>query len=164
MKNDLTQEQLNQPITVTLPLSAVLRIGAPLPAGGEEALAFGSAALRTGIFPVIGSKVGDDVYAGMTLDGETPVPLFLLPGEFSGTWEDAKKWAAAQGGELPSRIDQLVLFKNLKKEFKSEWYWSGEQHATHSGYAWMQYFDDGSQNYFHQVIIFRARAVRRKAI
>ncbi|HDR8985159.1 TPA: DUF1566 domain-containing protein, partial [Burkholderia vietnamiensis] len=88
--------------------------------------------------------------------------LILLSGEAeSMTWDQAREWAEQQGGELPSRREQSLLFTNLQGEFESAWYWSGEQHEEESGWAWFQYFDDGHQDSDRQGSELRARAVRR---
>jgi hypothetical protein len=106
-------------------------------------------------------------YAGIILgkDGAASHHLILLPGEPDKMkWDGAQKWAATVGGELPTRREQSLLFANLKEQFKEEWYWSGEQHASDSDSAWSQFFGDGSQNYGHKNYEFRARAVRRLEI
>ncbi|WP_455275102.1 DUF1566 domain-containing protein [Ralstonia thomasii] len=103
-------------------------------------------------------------YAGLILgkDGEPDHHLILLPGdEAEMNWDDAKKWAKDQGGELPTRREQSLLYANLKDEFQGTWYWSGEAHERESGWAWYQYFDTGSQGFSHQNDELRARAVRR---
>ncbi|MFM0306236.1 DUF1566 domain-containing protein [Paraburkholderia sp. RL17-383-BIF-A] len=103
-------------------------------------------------------------YAGIVLgeDGEPSHHLILLPGDVDDvSWQDAKAWATEQGGELPTRREQSLLFANLKSEFEERAYWSAEQHETESGWAWFQYFDDGGQRYYPQGNEFRARAVRR---
>lgn len=156
MKNDLNAEQLRQEVTVALPLSVILRI--------TEQQAVAAAPVRAGTLPAIGSTYGGGIYAGLSVDGEQPVALVLLPDEESLPWNDAVAWAEKQGGALPSRIDQLVLFKNLKAEFKEAWYWSGEQYAGCSVYAWYQYFGDGYQNNGLKDDECRARAVRRLPI
>lgn len=95
-------------------------------------------------------------------DGTLSHYVILLPGEAeSVNWQDALAWATSQGGELPTRREQSLLFTNLKDEFESAWYWSGEQHEENSGWAWFQYFGNGYQNYTNQNVEFRARAVRR---
>jgi hypothetical protein len=73
------------------------------------------------------------------------VHLVLLHGEAEDVnWKDAIAWAEKAGGVLPSRIDHLVLFKNLRDQFKKDgWYWSSEEHAEYSDYAWVQYFGYG---------------------
>jgi hypothetical protein len=106
-------------------------------------------------------------YAGIILgkDGAPDHHLILLPGEAESIkWEDAKKWATKAGGELPTRREQSLLHANLKEEFQPRWYWSSEQHASGSGYAWIQDFNDGYQLNYHELHEFRARAVRRLAI
>lgn len=111
-------------------------------------------------------KAGEH-YAGIILgkDGEPDHHLILLPGEAeSVNWAQAKEFAAKAGGELPTRREQSLLFTNLKEQFQPRWYWSGEQHASNSGYAWYQGFYDGTQNYTHKGGTCRARAVRRLVI
>ena len=106
-------------------------------------------------------------YAGLVLsaDGEPAHHLILLPGEAEEvTWEQAKEWAAKQGGELPTRQEQALLYANLKSQFKPQWYWSGQAHETESSWAWYQHFGHGYQDDRHEGLEFRARAVRRLII
>lgn len=106
-------------------------------------------------------------YAGIILgkDGAPGHHLILLPGGAKSiNWPNAKEWAAKAGGELPTRREQALLYANLKEQFQPAWYWSGEQHASASGYAWVQHFDGGGQDYGHESYGFRARAVRRLPI
>ncbi|RQZ17266.1 DUF1566 domain-containing protein [Burkholderia sp. Bp9031] len=94
-------------------------------------------------------------------DGALTHYLILLPGEAEDvTWAQACEWAEQQGGELPSRREQSLLFTNLQGEFESAWYWSGEEAET-SGWAWYQNFCSGTQDYDQQYDQLRARAVRR---
>lgn len=106
-------------------------------------------------------------YAGILL-GQNGAPdhhLILLPGNAEGlTWAKAKEFAKKAGGDLPSRREQSLLFANLKDQFKSTWYWSGEQHASEPSYAWCQLFINGTQNYGHFDGRCRARSVRRLII
>jgi hypothetical protein len=102
-------------------------------------------------------------YAGIELgkNGEPSRHLILLPEEAEGlTWNEAKEWAKKNGGELPTRRQQSLLFANLKERFKEAWYWSGEEHASGSGFAWCQDFDDGNQYYLDESNKGRVRAVR----
>ena len=111
-------------------------------------------------------KAGEN-YAGLILgkDGNQSHHLILLPGNINEVnWTDALAWAKEQGGELPTRREQSLLFANLKEEFKDEYYWSSEQHASYSDYAWFQGFDNGNQNYTFKDNELRARAVRRLII
>lgn len=106
-------------------------------------------------------------YAGIVLgkDGAPNHHLILLPGEAESiSWNDAKDWAAQAGGELPTRREQSLLYANLKDQFQSAWYWSCEQHASESEYAWLQYFINGLQYYLHKSGNLRARTVRRLEI
>jgi hypothetical protein len=111
-------------------------------------------------------KAGE-VYAGLILglDGQPDHHLVLLPGEAERvTWVEAKDFAAQAGGELPTRREQALLYANLKHEFKSAWYWSGEQHAADDDDAWFQYFYYGYQFTNGKSASLRARAVRRLII
>ena len=106
-------------------------------------------------------------YAGLVLstDGEPAHHLILLPGEAEDvTWEQAKEWAAKQGGELPTRQEQALLYANLKSHFKPQWYWSGQAHETDSSWAWFQNFTCGYQSSTRKDNECRARAVRRLPI
>ncbi len=106
-----------------------------------------------------------ELYAGLLLgkNGAPDQHIILLPGEVqSANWEEAKKFAADTGGDLPTRREQALLFANLPEEFTPNWYWSGEQRA--SGSAWFQGFGGGSQYWGTTYGECRARAVRRVAI
>ena len=101
----------------------------------------------------IGNKSGD-VYH-----------LILLPGDNDGaSWKNAMDWAKSIGGDLPNRIEQAMLYAHHKEEFKKDWYWSCEQHAADSDYAWCQNFLYGYQDYSDVGSKLRARAVRRLPI
>ena len=113
----------------------------------------------------IGAPWQDGTYAGLTIFENEPFDLILLPAEAEEvTWKAAMDWANDVGGVLPSRFDQLVLFKNLKDQFQSRWYWSAEQHAELGDYAWGQDFGDGHQGYWTTGNEGCARAVRRLPI
>jgi hypothetical protein len=102
-------------------------------------------------------------YAGLLLDadGLASHHLVLMPGEAQEvSWQAAKDWAAALGGELPTRQEQSLLYANLKGQFAEKWYWSGEEQSDSSS-AWSQYFDYGFQYYYAKSYAGRARAVRR---
>ncbi|MFZ6801970.1 DUF1566 domain-containing protein [Undibacterium sp. Di24W] len=106
-------------------------------------------------------------YAGIVLgqNGAGDHHLFLLPAKTEPlTWNKAVTWAESAGGTLPTRQEQAILYGNLKHEFEPRWYWSSEQHADDSDYAWMQYFDNGYQDHDLKSYEYRARAVRRLLI
>jgi len=106
-------------------------------------------------------KTGES-YAGLLLgkNGEPDRHIILLASTFRGTHQDAVKWAKKQGGELPSRRGQSLLFANLPDLFEKAWYWSSEQPAGNPDYAWMQGFLNGHQYYIRKSDQYRAVAVR----
>lgn len=116
------------------------------------------------IIPTAWSIPTDAIHIGRTLEDNEPANLFLLPGEFKGTWGDARAWAEKQGGVLPSRIDMLVLWNRARDQFKQEAYWTGEEYARSAGYAWCQDFSYGNQGSYDKGTELRARAVRRLSI
>lgn len=111
--------------------------------------------------PAIGAELDGGIYAGITIAGNQPAQLILLPGDESMPWEKAIAWAEKQGGVLPSRIDALVLWNNLKDQFKKEWYWTDAQRAAVSSFAWIQSFRYGTQDDGRKDGGCRCRAVRR---
>lgn len=118
-------------------------------------------ALITISLPTLGKG---EKYAGFLLDekGAPTHHVVLLPGHLeSAKWDDAMKWAKKQGGELPSRREQSLLFANNKADFQERYYWSAERPAGLSGYAWGQYFGNGDQYGWHKGSADHARAVRR---
>lgn len=161
MKRDplLSEEHLNQEVTIALRVRDLLRLAVEdLPA---EAAPFVPADTAQRDLPPVGAEWHGGKYAGLTLDGDHLAALILLPGDFQGTFAEAKDWAEKEDGGLPSRHDQLVLFKNMKSEFKDTWYWSGEQRAGDAGCAWYQLFSGGGQDWDGVSSRSRARAVRR---
>ncbi|UGA37908.1 hypothetical protein JOS77_28885 [Chromobacterium haemolyticum] len=102
-------------------------------------------------------------YAGLILvDGKPSHHVVLLDGEVEMARDDAMAWAAEQGGDLPSREEQSLLYANLKAEFKPEWYWSNTQYSRDDAYA--QHFSIGGQPSNDKDSTLRARAVRRLPI
>lgn len=99
----------------------------------------------------------------VSADGKYRHALILLPGEAEpNNWQAQMEWAASIGGELPDRVESALLFATLRDEFKPEWYWTNEQLAANSGFAWVQHFGNGSQDYDLKSNFDRARAVRRE--
>ena len=91
--------------------------------------------------------------------------VILLPGDNDdASWKKQIAWAKSIGGDLPSRIEQAMLWANYRDLFQKDWYWSNEQHASDSGYAWCQGFSDGGQDSYDVSGKLRARAVRRLPI
>ena len=91
--------------------------------------------------------------------------VILLPGDNPpATWEDQLEWAESIGGDLPTRIEQAMLFANHRDQFQKDFYWSNEILHTESGWAWYQYFGYGGQDGSRKYNELRARAVRRLPI
>ncbi|WP_256251665.1 DUF1566 domain-containing protein [Burkholderia ubonensis] len=93
--------------------------------------------------------------------------VILLPGDNDdATWQDQMEWAKSIGGDLPTRIEHLVLLANHRDQFESTWYWSNEPDTDpgYSGWAWSQTFYGGNQSHYRQDDELRARAVRRLII
>ena len=107
-----------------------------------------------------------EIYAGAIINPDgTGHHAILLPGDNDdASWDKQMEWAASIGGDLPDRVEQALMYKNLPDQFEKEWYWSNTQHASDSACAWCQGFDYGFQDYTHKVTELRARAVRRSVI
>jgi len=107
-----------------------------------------------------------EIYVGGTIDASGRIThTILLPGEKADvTWKDALAWAKEKGGDLPTRIEQAMLWAHHRTLFKRDYYWSNEQLAEVSSCAWLQSFNYGLQNYWPQDYKRMARAVRRVTI
>jgi len=104
-------------------------------------------------------------YIGATVSAEGVMThIILLPGDKSLTHQKAMEWAAKIGGDLPTRVEQAMLYATAPDEFKKDAYWSNTLHASYSDCAWYQSFDYGSQGYSNTNFKLRARAVRRLII
>jgi hypothetical protein len=101
----------------------------------------------------------------VSADGRKREHVILLPGDSDPKrWKEQMAWAESLGGELPDRVEGALLFATLKDEFREEAYWTREQHAVDSDYAWCQNFGDGNQYSSGTDYKLRARAVRRVPI
>ena len=111
-------------------------------------------------------------YAGLVLnaDGTPSHHLVLMPeADKRMPWAAAVEWAQAQGGTLPTRSEQALLFANAKQHFQPAWYWSGEEYQNADdedagSSAWGQGFDYGYQVSLHKSFEGRCRAVRRLTV
>ena len=89
--------------------------------------------------------------------------LILLPGDNDdANWDEQTAWAHSIGGELPTRVEQSLLFAQCKSLFKEKAYWSND--GPESGWAWYQGFGSGDQDGIIRSNELRARAVRRLPI
>jgi hypothetical protein len=105
----------------------------------------------------------NEIYAGAIINPDgTGHHIILLDGDHDDSdWQLAMDWAKEQGGDLPNRVETALLFNQSKDQFKPEWYWTNEQHASTSFYAWCQNFYFGDQDSYSKYYDLRARAVRR---
>jgi len=106
----------------------------------------------------IGDKTGD-VYHLILLAGDND----LAP------QQNQIEWAKSIGGELPNKLEAMMLFCHAKDQFKPESYWTGEtlidpDDPEDDSWAWCQHFYYGLQGYGHKLNQLRARAVRRLVI
>lgn len=113
--------------------------------------------------PTIGQPLEDGIYAGLTIHNEEPMRLVLLPEEFTGTWKQALAWAKKRGAELPTRMDLLAMWNNVRDGLEG-WHWSSEEVASDPVFAWCQSFLGGYQDVNPKDFRCRARAVRRVPI
>lgn len=92
--------------------------------------------------------------------------IILLPGDKdAGNWQGAIDWAKEQGGDLPSRDEQAIMFAHSKDQFQEKWYWSNTTLTSDSEWAWSQTFGNGGQgNDRKSSSLCRARAVRRLSL
>jgi hypothetical protein len=112
------------------------------------------------------------VMAGLLTDEKNRPYLLILGPENENelNWAAATQWAkdVEENGHrdysLPTRVEQALLFARLSDRFEKDWYWSCEQPAENADYAWMQYFNNGSQGFNHKGLEWRVRAVRRLII
>lgn len=110
--------------------------------------------------PALGSDLNGGTFEGITTrqDG-THCAVVLLPGFGENmTWEQAKKWAAKQGGELPTRLVAAMLFANAKDKLEPKWHWTADEY--NASFAWYCGFDYGYQDYGHKSYEGSAVAVR----
>ncbi len=108
---------------------------------------------------------GERYLCGVIDENGAVAHTVLLPGDADpAPWEAQIAWAKSIGGDLLSRTEQAIAFASMPEEFKRDWYWSNQQHASASGYAWSQYFDGGHQHGTRKYNELRARAVRRLVI
>ena len=65
-----------------------------------------------------------EIYAGCIGDPAGNLThIILLPGDNDAeSWQHQKEWAASIGGDLPSRIEQSLLWQNCREHFQKNWY------------------------------------------
>lgn len=108
-----------------------------------------------------------EIYVGVIGDAHGNINhVILLPGDNDDATHEAQiEWAKSIGGDLPTRIEQVMLWATHRDQFKKDWYWSNETHHAESGWAWCQDFTGGGlQRFGYRYSELRARAVRRLLI
>lgn len=105
-----------------------------------------------------------EVYVGAIGDRNGDVThIILLPGDAApAPWKEQMEWAKSIGGDLPTRIEQALMYATCREHFERDWYWSKEEDGD--GWAWYQYFTNGHQDDDATYDRLRARAVRRLSI
>ncbi|MFZ6724675.1 DUF1566 domain-containing protein [Undibacterium sp. MH2W] len=115
------------------------------------------------------------IYAGI-IGGKNGAPDYHLihaPSDFELidiNWTKAIEAAKKEINDfndwsLPDRREARLLFINSQDSFDTdEWYWTSEQDAHDTDYAWMQVFYYGGQDSNLKSYEYRARAVRRLLI
>lgn len=108
---------------------------------------------------------GERYLCGVVDENGAVTHTILLPGDADpAPWEVQMAWTKSIGGDLLSRTEQAIAFASMPEEFERDWYWSNQQHASVSGYAWYQSFSHGFQDNNRETYGLRARAVRRLVI
>jgi hypothetical protein len=160
-------------ITITISDAEVVRMALERLNDQPKQISPGTILRAEHAVPQIGKDWSGGVYAGIARgrDGAPDYHLFVGPEIDEATdWDSAQKWAAGlvldgfSDFTLPFRKEQALCFANVPELFKEEYYWSCEQHASGSGYAWHQDFSDGGQGSWSKGYHIRARAVRRLVI
>lgn len=116
--------------------------------------------LTLALLPALGAPLEGGSFAGITTkpDG-THCAVVLLPAQGTDLdWTAAKAWAAEQGGELPSRPVAALLFANVKAQLRTRWHWTADEDGA--SYAWLCFFNHGSQTSDHMSYEGGAVAVR----
>ncbi|GAB4059125.1 DUF1566 domain-containing protein [Uliginosibacterium sediminicola] len=104
-----------------------------------------------------------EIYIGAIGDQNGSVHhIILLPGDNDdATFAAALAWAKSIGGDLPTRVEQAMLWERHRDQLQGDWYWSSETHHRDDSSAWYQGFTSGTQGNDHKTNTLRARAVRR---
>jgi hypothetical protein len=125
--------------------------------------------------PKIGTAFAGGIFAGIISGTDNQPDYALIHATvdfelFDINWADATTRAQEPINDytdwsLPNRREARLLAINTPDSFDAgDWYWTNEQHADDSDYAWMQIFHDGYQDYLLKSNEYRARAVRRLLI
>ena len=93
--------------------------------------------------PRVTARLAEGTFAGVISTKQTHYAVVLLDPQGSNlTHSEAVAWAAANGGELPTRPVAALLHTNLKNLLREEWHWTADTQG--SSCAWYCF------NYGHQ--------------
>ena len=107
-------------------------------------------------------KEGEIYIGGFIHADGTGHHTILLPGDYDDApWKEHMNRAAAEGADLPTRAELVIMYEQFPEQFQKTWYWSNTEHRDEAEWAWCQYFPYGSQYDYHNSNDLRARAVRR---
>ena len=98
--------------------------------------------------PSLGEELAGGRFVGIitTVSG-VHCAVVLLPAHAEDvTWEDAKAWAAEQGGELPTRPVAALLYALSKPALQPHWHWISDEYEFDASSAWRCNFYFGLQN------------------
>lgn len=108
---------------------------------------------------------GEKYAGGIIALDRAVLHVILLPAStVELPWSEGNTWAKEQGGSLPDRLEQLLLWTHLREDFEKKAYWSCEQSANYASWAWCQDFYGGTQGYGNESAKLACRAVRRVLI
>lgn len=89
--------------------------------------------------PALGADLHGGTFAGITTSKDgTHSAVILLPGNGTKlTWDKARAWAEEQGGQLPTRAVDALMFANVRSALPSRgWHWTSEEHEDDASVAW----------------------------
>ena len=117
-------------------------------------------ALRLADLPTIGKPLNGGHFAGITTNskGQHYAVVLLDPQGSNLTHSEAVAWAAANGGELPTRPVAAMVYANLKNLLREKWHWTAD--TLGASCAWICFFDDGGQDDGHKSYEGSAVAVK----
>ena len=100
--------------------------------------------------PPVKSRLDDGTFAGITTNpkGQHYAVVLLDPQGSNLTHSEAVAWAAANGGELPTRPVAAMVYANLKNLLREKWHWTAD--TLGASCAWICNFFNGTQDCDHK--------------
>ena len=94
-------------------------------------------------------------------DGFANTEAMAAAGSKLGQWARALRLGGHDDWYIPSRLELLLAFAEMRDQFAQDWYWTSTQTKQDTQYAWIQLFGNGGQYDDRKDFELRARAVRR---